>query len=95
MYLRYKNLIRQTKDGDCKSGKADMKSYWSEAANVCCVDLTKKHSRNFLHALLSEGPYETATDLIDHKTDVSKWASMSLTDKGRYLKNVCGKYDLQ
>lgn len=68
MYLRYKNLIRQTKDGDCKSGKADMKSYWSEAANVCCVDLTKKHSRNVLHALLSEGPYETATDLIDHKT---------------------------
>lgn len=95
MYLRYKNLIRQTKDGDCKSGKADMKSYWSEAANVCCVDLTKKHSRNVLHALLSEGPYETATDLIDHKTDVSKWASMSLTDKRRYLKNVCGKYDLQ
>ena len=94
MHFRYKNLIRRTKDDHCKSGKADMKSSWSEAANVY-VDLIKKHFRNIERVLISEGPYETAPDFIDHKTDARKWISMSLTGKVRNLKNFCGKYDLK
>ena len=62
MQLRYKNLIGQTKDDHCKSGKFDLKSYWSEVANAY-IDLIKKHFQNIERALISEGPYETAQTL--------------------------------
>ena len=57
------NLIGRTKDDQCKSGKFDLKSYWSEAANAY-IDLIKKNFRNIERALISEGPYETAQTLL-------------------------------
>lgn len=59
------------------------------------VDLIKKHFRNIERTLISEGPYETAPDFINHKIDASKWVSMSLTGTIRALKNFWGKYDFE